>query len=218
MSTTALAMPEAPEIEKNANALLAEANRHQITDESSLAVSAGVRTIIKGLKKQIDDTFDASITSAHQTHKTMVAAKKRHTDPLDAADRIHKSKIEGFYFEQERKALAEQQAREAAARAEEEKRRKAEAAALRAEGDRKAAKPVMAAPLVVNVAPVAAPPKVAGVTMSKVWKHKIVDKKLIPLEFMEPDEVKIGKIVRAMGGETRIPGVEVFEQMQASNR
>jgi len=66
------------------------------------------------------------------------------------------------------------------------------------------------------VAPIAeaTAPKVAGISIPKVWTWELVDAALIPREFLTVNEVMIGKVVRALKGETRIPGVRVFEQDQ----
>jgi|SRR5208282_4142905 len=55
-------------------------------------------------------------------------------------------------------------------------------------------------------------PKVAGVPSRRNWKFRIVDAKKIPIEYLMPNEVKIGQDVRAWKrvGEV-IPGVEAYE-------
>jgi hypothetical protein len=35
--------------------------------------------------------------------------------------------------------------------------------------------------------------------------------RLLPREYLRPDEKAIGKVVKALKGSTRIPGVEVFD-------
>ena len=55
-------------------------------------------------------------------------------------------------------------------------------------------------------------PKVQGVQFRTVWRFRIFDEELVPREFMRPDEIRIGAVVRAMKGATRIPGVEAYEE------
>lgn len=70
---------------------------------------------------------------------------------------------------------------------------------------------------------------VAGVSSSENWQFKYAgcasgldwDKlptedrervmRLLPREYLRPDEKAIGKVVKALKGSTRIPGVEVFD-------
>lgn len=57
-----------------------------------------------------------------------------------------------------------------------------------------------------------------GVAMRSIWKFRIVDAAKIPREFLIPDEVKIGAIVRAMKGEGAIEGIEMYEEKVVSGR
>ena len=61
-------------------------------------------------------------------------------------------------------------------------------------------------------------PKIDGVSTRRVWKFTISDVKLLPAMYLLADEKKIGKVVRALGGETNIPGVEVYEDDVVSAR
>ena len=55
-------------------------------------------------------------------------------------------------------------------------------------------------------------PKVDNRLFRKVWKFRIVDEGQIPRQYMTPDMVKIGGVVRAMKGVTNIPGIQVYEE------
>ena len=50
------------------------------------------------------------------------------------------------------------------------------------------------------------------------WTYEITDATLLPLEYLMPDEKRIGGVVRAMRGATAIPGVRVFARRVASVR
>jgi len=56
-------------------------------------------------------------------------------------------------------------------------------------------------------------PKVAvqGASTRENWQFEIEDVAKVPREFMTPDMVKIGRMVKAMKGVTRIDGVRVFD-------
>lgn len=70
---------------------------------------------IKALRKAVNETFDPVVGAAYAAHKEAVAAKKKHTDPLDVAERLIKGKIGGYLdlVEEERKK-AEAEAMEVA--------------------------------------------------------------------------------------------------------
>lgn len=55
-------------------------------------------------------------------------------------------------------------------------------------------------------------PKVKGVSGRRVWKFRIRDASKLPREYLLPDEKRIGAVVRAMKGDTRIEGVEVWDE------
>jgi hypothetical protein len=55
-------------------------------------------------------------------------------------------------------------------------------------------------------------PKVGGISIPKVWTFEITDEDLIPREYLDISEVRIRKVVNALKGDTKIPGVRVFEQ------
>ena len=49
--------------------------------------------------------------------------------------------------------------------------------------------------------------------------HEVVDEALIPRDYLMPDEVKIGKVVRATAGSLQIPGIRVFSyKSQRANK
>lgn len=55
-------------------------------------------------------------------------------------------------------------------------------------------------------------PKVSGISIPKVWTFEITDEDLIPREYLVVDETRIRRVVTALKGDTKIPGVRVFEQ------
>ncbi len=53
-------------------------------------------------------------------------------------------------------------------------------------------------------------PDTKGMTMRRIPKWKLIDKSLVPSEYLTLDTVKIGAVVRAAKGEIKIPGIEVY--------
>src|SRR6185437_2956841 len=95
---------------------------------------------------------------------------------------------------------AEEQRLAEIARKEAEDRALAEAQVLEARGEGHLAEIVMQealaapAPVVVVAATVQ---KVEGIASRKNWRYRIVNEALIPREYLSPDPVKIGAIVRS---------------------
>ena len=44
------------------------------------------------------------------------------------------------------------------------------------------------------------------------WEFRVVDLSLVPREYLVLDEKKVSKVVKAFKAETRIPGIEAFEE------
>jgi len=117
----------------------------------------------------------------------------------------------------EERARAE--AREAALRAQAEKANAAQRAKiearLKAEAEKAEAKQAMfeeradavQAPVIQRT-----PPKVEGVSTRKVWKFRVVEEEKVPRQYLVVDEAAIRRAVQARKGDTRIPGVEVWEE------
>lgn len=139
---------------------------------------------------------------------------------LEAERRIQEEAARKLREQQE--AEARRQAEEAR-KAEEAARTAAAAgdAAAAAEAQAKAAEAAQAAAVaqetaqaIEHMAPavVAAPAKLAGVSMREDWDFEIVDVNQIPREFLVVDEAKLRKVVKALKGDAKIAGVRVFSK------
>ena len=171
--------------------------KKDITDQGTYDRAAEAVRSVKGLLKEIDETFNEMIQKAHELHKTALAKKAKYADPLKAMEKTLKSKMTKWIAEQER-IRAEEEARIRAARAKEEEE-------LRLMGITDA--PVEA----VKVEEV----KTSGITYQTRWDYEIEDPALIPREYLIPDEKKIGALVRAMKDTTNIPGIKVIQNKTA---
>jgi len=60
--------------------------------------------------------------------------------------------------------------------------------------------------------------KMRGVGESEIWKFEITDAAAIPREFLMPDEKKITGVVKAMRGETKIPGIRIYPEIKLIKR
>jgi transcriptional regulator of heat shock response len=215
--------PEAEEVSTQALTIPEKANAITITSAEDYIKAGEFWKAIKELRDKVAKTFDPIIKKAHEAHKEAVAKKKEVDAPLEGAQKTVKGIMEIYDREQERIRQAEQRRLEEIARREEEERRLAEAIAaeeaMKAQGMTKeeAAKeataiieePVSVAPVVVAKA---VPKMQGGPVYRTIWKYRIKDVNKIPRDYMIPDEVKIGQLVRALKKQTNIPGIEVYEE------
>jgi len=108
----------------------------KITNNESY-INAGVLwKNTKDMMKEISDTFDPIIESAHLSHKKAIEQKNKYYKPLETASKSIKQLMATYDAEQERIRLAEQRRLEEEARKAEEARRQEELARL--EDERKA--------------------------------------------------------------------------------
>ena len=106
---------------------------------------------------------------------------------------------------------ARRQAEETARKAREFEERRAARAVER--GDFDTAEKANQAAATVQAPVIAAKiPEVKGVATIEVWKYEVTDASLLPREYLKPDEVAIGAMVRAKKGDTTIPGVRVYSE------
>lgn len=155
-------LPQTAVIEKEAHNALQVARDFKIVDNTQYTTAADRLKGLKGLMKQVADTFDPIIKKAHEAHREAVAQRKKHEQPLIEAESIYKKAMltyqqeqEKIRMEQERK-LREQaereqaKLREAAEKAEREAREKAEALRKQAEEAAAAGRAEEAAKLAAN--------------------------------------------------------------------
>jgi hypothetical protein len=197
-----------------------------VTNQTSLDTANSFLKDLKAVGAKIAETFDRLISQAHEHHKSLLAEKKKFMDPLAQAEVIVKRTIAGFLAEEDRKRHEAESER---AGVEAEARRQAEAM-LKAAEEAEAKGDIVKADALINKAEAeldktlaAAPvvpeaPNASGLTLREDWKFQVIDKSLLPREYLIPDEVKIGRVVRALKSEAKIPGVRVWSEKSVSSR
>jgi hypothetical protein len=133
-------------------------------------------------------------------------------DPLkEAKDIVSRKATAWKRAEDERLRQAElQRQADEKKRIEDERLRQAEA--LAASGDMAIAEKLLEEEIiVVPQAPVVVA-AVAGAQIRENWTFEITDESLLPREYLVPDMTKIRGVVKAMKGQTKIPGVRAFDQ------
>jgi hypothetical protein len=206
-------MMEAGEIEKQAVALRAESGA-LVVDSPERYAAAG--EFLKGVKRYaaaVEEAFGPVVKSAHTAWKSAVAQRDKFLEPAADAERTVKGRMSTWFQEQERIRRAEEARLQAEAQRAAEEDRLAQAVAAEEAGEQEVADALADAPVVAP--PVVVPrsaPDVKGVSVRSVWRWRVADERLVPREYLTIDEQKIGGVVRALKGQARIPGVEVFEE------
>lgn len=207
--TTALAPPTETQLSQEIAALQAEAAAIVVRDEATQAAAWEFSTRLKAHLAAVDAAFDPTIAAAHKAHKEALAAKKRYCNVPETLMRSVNAKIATYQADQRRVREAEERRLSDLARKQAEERQLEVALDLERQGRIDESANVLAtpvAPLAVQLPPVAKP---QGARMRTDWKFRITDPAALPREYLVPDEVKIGGVVRALKSATSIPGVEV---------
>jgi hypothetical protein len=173
---------------------------------------------IKGKRKSLEE-LRKSLTRPLDEAKAKIMDLFRVPDQrLEKAEAGLKRALVVFADAQEAKRRAEQARLDELARREREKlQRQADAAAARGRDERAA---VLEATAAVVVAPIAqsVAPKLGGLGFRSVWRYEVINPALVPREYLMLDEVKLGKVVSALKGDTNIAGIKPREDRIASSR
>ena len=182
-----------------------------IANNDDYIKAGNILLTIKDLRKKIEASYKKIKQTIDAEKKTVLEEEREQDKPLLEAENWIKPLISSYLAEQEKIRKAEEDRLREQARLAEEERQLQAALAAEQSGNKEDAQaiidePVYVPPIVVQKSV----PKVAGISMSKQWKYRIVDINKIPREYMMPDEKRIGGVVTKMQGQVPIPGVEIY--------
>jgi hypothetical protein len=167
-----------------------------VSNDAEMAWAAGFLTTLKALADDIKDTFAIPKETAHKAHKAILAAEKKHLEPVARIDLNVRAKISAYMI-----------ARQAIERKKQDDAKLALAQTLEVAGQNEMAMAVM--DTTTNVEK----PKMEGVSTRAVFTYRVVNYKLVPDEYWMLNEALVGKEVRLKGKDANIPGIEVDESV-----
>ncbi len=198
-----------------------------VSNDKELTTADGHLKALKALKKKVRAGYDDIISKAHATWKDAIATRDEYLKPLEDAEAIIKGKMAPYMEEQVRKIREAEEARrkaqaeaEAAERKAEEDRQRLAREALQ-DGDQEKAEKILAKPapeIMPEMVDVPSAAKLEGTHARVTWDWKVTDFSQVPESFLMLDRVAINKEVREKKGNTRIPGIMVFEKTGISSR
>jgi hypothetical protein len=212
-------MQTVQELEKEVGSVPERAKTFVITTNEDFERAGELLKTIKGLRAEVDGTFDPIIGKAHEAHKEALAQKRKYEAPLAEAEGLLKPKLSAYLQEQERLRKAEELRLEQAARAEEERQRLENAVVLDEMGETDAANTLLEEP-VVSV-PVFVPrqaPKVTGIVATKTYSAQVTNLQeliravadgKVPAMAIQANTVFLGQQARAMKDTFNYPGVKL---------
>lgn len=174
---------------------------------------------IKDAQKTVESERKKITQPMYDAQKAANTFFKQFTDRLALAEKNIKAGL--LKYSDEKEAEQREAQRIANEKAEKERQRlaklaeKAEDRGDKAKADQfeERAASTFAAP----IEPVSAP-KVSGISTKEVWEYEITDLSKVPDAYKMIDEKKLRGVVRAMKGDTYIPGVCVYPRKQMASR
>jgi colicin import membrane protein len=214
MATDIATLPEVRAVLTEVDTLEAFAKTYQVTTAEQYSAGAEDLKRVKAAQKKLDETRTGITGPMNAALKAVNDLFRTPGDRLARIERYIKQQLGSFADEQERIRREEQRKAEAEAQRQRE-RLEAQAAKASAAGKSEKAEQLQERAAAV-VAPVIQreAPKVAGLASREAWKFEVVDPAQVPREYLMVDEQKIRRLVGAMKGETKIPGVKVWAERQ----
>lgn len=195
-----------------------------VKDQGSYDKAATILKGVKGLQKQVEESYNPIIQKALASHREAIAQRDKYLNPLKTIESAIKSRISGYLAECEKKRLAEEERlrKEAEEKAAKERARlenKAEKA-LEKGNEEKANDLLEQAQQVEALVPSVAPivQKAAGVSGRKIWKAKVVDFKSLSDDYKLINQSLLDSIARNTKGANKITGVEFYSEDVVSVR
>jgi len=210
-------MSETEVIEKKVMALSTEANQITVASQPEYETAGSFLRTMKSLRDEIGETFDPVVDSAHRAHKQAVAARKKHLDPVELAERIVKRKMADYAAEVDRARQAEQQRLAAEQRRILEDRRIQEAEEAAMGGDPHMVDVILSEPIdVIPPEPSIEKPTSSGISYSDRWSGETTDLMELAryvvqnpqfIRLLAPNDVAINEMARALKENLKIPGI-----------
>lgn len=184
-----------------------------VKDSESMTMADNTINGISEWLKKVDDHYKPMADAAFKTHRAITSRWKEIKQPLEDAKTHLVNLVKAYQRKVREEAEAEQRRLAEIARKQEEERRLAEAIEAEKEGNVEEAQAIIEEEMFVPT-PIVRPdvPKVDNRKYATRWTWKVTDINKVPREYLMVDQIKMNGIVRAMKGNTRIPGIQVIEE------
>lgn len=172
----------------------------QVRNEDELNRVNKLLHYIVSIEKEIDGELDPLIKSANQTHKGLITFKKKVMEPVFRGKNFLNPLIANYLNAQKRKKM------------EEEHKRIEMAHSAQSLGDTEKAQKIM------KQRPSTKTPKLKGTFTRTSWKWRPKNISEAPREYLTWDYPKITAEVQRHKQNTKIPGIEVYEDTTTVTR
>lgn len=201
---------EAERLEGESRSLARAVADFRITNTADYELAGSYLTRLKAVAKSLEERRRTMTRPLDEARAAIMAFFRDPLERLSVAELGLKDSIAAYQRAQ--REAAERATREAELAAAKEREKLERRAARAAERGHEAKAAELASQAAVVVPPLMRPelPKLSGVASREVWKYRITDFARLPDAYKREDDKKIGGVVRALKGDTNIPGVEVW--------
>ena len=210
---------EGKEVTTQTQSISDEAQNIVVSDRDSYLRAGELILAIKALRKRIAAAFKPIKQRIDEAKREVLNQERAADLPLMEAENILAPQIIAYEKAQELLRRTEEMRLQTEARKSDVERRLREAIFAEASGEEALALSILEEAACTT--PVLLPrslPKISGMTLRKNWSFRITNPDLIPREYLTPDLVKIGGVVRALKNQCRIPGIAVYEEETIQGR
>ena len=211
-------------IESESKSITEQVKSLVIVDQTTYEKGASIKISLSGLRKKIKIFFDPMVDKAKASYDEIRDKRDIFLKPTVAAEDELKSKLKAYERQKE------QEAEEARRKAEKERQEKIDAENKRRreeaeqkvkdeaevmgidEKDVKVSKVEEVKPEDVEVEqPLPTINKVTGLGIRQTWKVEVVDKALLPMDYLLPDMVALNAMAREQKEKFNIPGAKAYK-------
>lgn len=203
--------PEVRELTAQTETLLAVGMNYTIATAADYTVAGVELQRVKAAQKRLEELRKSMTRPIDTAKKVIMDFFRAPEEKLTKAENGIKRSMLAYSQQQEELRREEQRKAEERA-AKEQARLQAHAARAAERGEHTKAEAfqdraaTVVAPVIQREAPA-----VTGISTREVWRFEVVHPNAVPREYLVVDEKKLGQVVRALKGDTNIPGVRVWK-------
>lgn len=213
MAQSTLVLRDSKPIDDRVTLTVAEVQHVTVTDARSYALAGEHLQGLAALTKEVEAYFRDDKSRAYALWQSQCKKEKAALTTVEAASKRLRDERQVWKAAQDRLHREAEQAAARAAQKQEQERLLAEAALLEQQHQPELAAAVVeeaiAAPAPVVVLPSFVPRDLPKRTL---YKWRLVNRALLPREFLIEDEKKLNGYAAAMKGAARVPGVEFYTE------
>ena len=184
-----------------------------VVDQATLDEAVAFGREVKRRAKEIEEKVDKILKPLNEARNNLLEEKRIRLAPFIQWEKDIKAVCTSFVTKREEEAAEAKRKADAEALKLAEDARLAHAAQVEQTQGREAATVLLDQPVTPVPMPKAPePPKTAGAMFTTRWKHEVVDKNLVPREWLIVDERALADYATARKDQALVPGVRFYSE------